>query len=134
MATSRRVVGAGGYAAPRTGNTRCGDDVFAAEHGHSDDTRAGDPPPGYGKVRLMISVMNEFGHYGGNAGPWWLVFPLLWFLLWIAVIVTAIVLWRRRNHPTRAAQSVLAEEFARGNITEEEYQQRLATLQRQGRA
>jgi putative membrane protein len=81
----------------------------------------------------MISALSEFGPHGWGVGPWWPLFPLLWFLLWAAVIVTAIVLWRRRHHPTRSAQAVLAEEFARGNITEEEYEQRLATLQRHNR-
>lgn len=84
----------------------------------------------------MLSALTEMiGHHGWGVGPWWWpVFPLLWFLLWVAIIVTVIVLWRRRNRPTRAAQSVLAEEFARGNITGEEYEQRLATLRRHDRA
>lgn len=82
----------------------------------------------------MINAVSAFGHYGWGAGPWWLLFPLLWFLLWAAVIVAGIVLWRRRNHPTSSAQSVLAEEFARGNLTEEEYEQRLAALRRHDRA
>lgn len=77
----------------------------------------------------MINELTQLvWQHGGSPWPWWPLFPALWFLLWVAVIVTAIVLWRRRDHHTRSAQSIVAEEFARGNITEEEYQRRLATL------
>ncbi len=70
--------------------------------------------------------------HGGGPGPWWPVFPILWFLFWAAIIVTAIVLWRRHRHerPAQSALSVLADEFARGNITEDEYEQRLSVLRR----
>jgi putative membrane protein len=67
---------------------------------------------------------------GWGAGPWWPVFPLVGILVWATITVTTVVLWRRRNHPTRSARSLLAEEFARGNITEQEYEQRLAALHR----
>lgn len=83
---------------------------------------------------MSSAVIAMIGHHGWGGAPWWPLFPLLWFLLWVAVIVTVIVLWRRRrDHPTRSAQALLAEEFARGNITEEDYEQRLAALQRHKR-
>lgn len=78
----------------------------------------------------MINELTQMiWQHGSGPSLWWPVFPLVWLLLWVAAIITAIVLWRRRrDHHTRSAQSILAEEFARGNITEEEYQRRLATL------
>lgn len=76
----------------------------------------------------------HWDHHGGGPGPWWPVFPIVWLLFWVAIIVTAIVLVRRyrREQPIRSALSVLAQEFARGNITEEEYEQRVAALRRVG--
>jgi putative membrane protein len=78
----------------------------------------------------MVIVDHPGGGPGWGPGPWWPVFGLVWMLVWAAIIVTAVLLWRRRGHPTRSAQSLLAEEFARGNITEQEYEQRLAALRR----
>ncbi|MGH3343999.1 MAG: SHOCT domain-containing protein [Carbonactinosporaceae bacterium] len=80
-------------------------------------------------------VLAAWGGHGFGPGPWWPVFPLLWALLWIAVIGTAIVLWRRRTAaaPTRAGETLLAEQYARGDISEEEYGRRLAVLRRSRR-
>src|SRR4051794_26439234 len=66
-------------------------------------------------------------HDGGGAG-WWLAFPITFGLFWIAVAVGAFVLLRRRTTPPgprATAESVLAERFARGDIGEDEYYQRL---------
>lgn len=67
---------------------------------------------------------------GPWAGPWFLVFPLLW----LAVIVTVAFLVRRRGRwHTPSGEGVLAERFARGEISEDEYRQRLAVLRGGGR-
>ncbi|MGH8868626.1 MAG: SHOCT domain-containing protein [Actinomycetes bacterium] len=66
-------------------------------------------------------------------GAWWPVFPLAWALFWAAVVTTVIVLLRRRG-ATRSGQDVLAARFARGEIDETEYAQRLDVLRRRGRA
>ena len=62
-------------------------------------------------------------------GPWHLVFPLLW----LGVIVALLLVWRpgrRGRWQTHTAQEVLAERYARGEITVEEYRQRHDVLKR----
>jgi putative membrane protein len=51
-------------------------------------------------------------------------------LVWIAVILGLVFLFRRRRGHWQAesGQSVLAERYARGEITEEEYRQRASVL------
>jgi putative membrane protein len=59
----------------------------------------------------------------------WLIFPILWLLLFATV---AVFFWRRNQGPTDSGDSprrILAERFARGEITGEEYRDRLAQLQ-----
>ena len=62
-------------------------------------------------------------------GHWWIVFPIFWLLL----ITLAIALfWRRGRRPRDGGDSprrILAERFARGEITGDEYRDRLAQLQ-----
>jgi uncharacterized membrane protein len=68
-------------------------------------------------------------HWRGP-GPWWPVFPVAWFLL-VAGAITAAVLVARRNRSlagARAGETRLAERFAAGEITEEEYRQRRSVL------
>jgi putative membrane protein len=80
------------------------------------------------EVRTMLAVW--CGHVWGG-GPWFLVFPLLW----LAVIVTLILVFRRRWRPWYAgtAESALGERYARGEITEQEYRQRLAIIREASR-
>ncbi len=77
------------------------------------DGRGWDGPPGW------------FGVVGG----------ILWLLFWAAVIVVGIVLLRRylRSRPQVGdpAVAVLGERYARGEINEDEYRQRLAVLREQ---
>ncbi len=64
---------------------------------------------------------------GWGAGPWFLVFPLLW----LAIVVGLVFLFRRRGWERwheRSGETVLAERYARGEITEEEYRQRINVL------
>jgi uncharacterized membrane protein len=56
---------------------------------------------------------------------------LLFFpLLWIAFIVGAFLLFRRRHDhwQTHSAEEVLAERYAKGEISADEYRQRLGVL------
>jgi putative membrane protein len=64
---------------------------------------------------------------GWGAGPWFLVFPLFWF----ALIAGAVFLFRRRRWGYwhgESGEAVLAERYARGEITEDEYRQRRAVF------
>jgi putative membrane protein len=67
----------------------------------------------------MATMLMEHGGWAG--GPWFLLFPLLWG----AVLVTVILMWRGRDRRlTGGAEEILAERYARGEISAEELQQR----------
>ena len=82
--------------------------------------------------------------YPGQAGwgwfPWFPLIPLFFFGFWIVVLfVVRPWAWRRRGwghpaygsggwSPSSSAEAVLAERFARGEVTEEEYRARLEVL------
>jgi putative membrane protein len=64
---------------------------------------------------------------GWGPGPWFLVFPLFW----LAAVATFALIFRRRRWrfpDERSAGEVLGERYARGEISEDEYRQRLAVL------
>ncbi|HEX6330827.1 MAG TPA: hypothetical protein VF129_06010 [Actinomycetota bacterium] len=71
-----------------------------------------------------------FAHWTGwGGGPWFLLFPLFWLTVFVIAAV-----WFRRSRPgwhrERPAESALAERYARGEISLEDYEQRLAMLRR----
>jgi len=72
---------------------------------------------------MTITTLATCGHWG-----FWPVLPFLWFVFW-GGLVAAFVLRRRRWYPSGRGQSLLAERFASGDITEAEYRTRLAVLQ-----
>ena len=64
---------------------------------------------------------------------WMWVFGPLFGLLWLALFATVVWLIVRRNRPRERsaadrARDILAERFARGEITPEEYRERLSQL------
>ena len=59
--------------------------------------------------------------------PFFPLIPLLFLGLWILLFAT-IRPWRWRYHGARSGEAVLAERFARGEIDEQEYKQRRASL------
>ena len=71
---------------------------------------------------------------GDGPGGWW-IFPIFWLFLWVGVIATAIWFfagrrrryWQRNSSADRAGD-ILAERFARGELTNEEYTERLRQL------
>jgi putative membrane protein len=81
---------------------------------------------------LATPLLVHPGPWQHDGGPgWWLAFPIIFGLFWIAVAVGAFVLLRRRATPPgplATAESLLAERFARGDIDDDEYYRRLATL------
>ena len=81
-------------------------------------------------MAVMTMAAEVIAHAGpAGAGPWWPIFPLFWVLVWGAVIF-AVFQFRRggRWHQSHSAKDVLAERYARGEITVEEYRERLAVL------
>jgi putative membrane protein len=77
----------------------------------------------------VLTIATEIaGHGAWGPGPWWPIFPLLWVLLW-GVVIFAVFRFRgarwQRGH---SAADVLAERYARGEITVEEYRERLSVL------
>ncbi|MFC7490060.1 MULTISPECIES: SHOCT domain-containing protein [unclassified Knoellia] len=73
---------------------------------------------------------------GGGPGPWFILFPIFWFLV-IAGLITAVRFgggrrWRRFQaaEGSRAGEARLAERFAAGEIDEQEYEARRAVLRR----
>ena len=73
---------------------------------------------------LLTHHTDDWGH------PW----RPLWLLLWAALIGTTVwLLLRRRDRradPLDRAREVLAERFARGELSGEDYRERLDELQR----
>lgn len=72
--------------------------------------------------------MTALAGSGWGGGPWFLFFPLIW----IALLVGAFFLFRRGRDRSQihSAEEVLAERYARGEISADEYRQRLNVLQR----
>ncbi|GAA1763028.1 hypothetical protein GCM10009712_09610 [Pseudarthrobacter sulfonivorans] len=71
-----------------------------------------------------------YGPWHGGFSPWFLLFPLFWLLVIGLLIFVARRTWRR-NHQwtaTQGAESVVRERYARGEIDETEFRQRLEVL------
>lgn len=72
----------------------------------------------------------------------WPVFPFFWGLFWVAVVGLAIVARRRgwwgpRNRPapasaptspTASAEQIIAERYARGEMSDDEYFEKMSVL------
>ena len=69
-------------------------------------------------------------HWNDGGGFWFPLFPLLFFGLWIAVLVTIGRRWRAPHR--QSGEAVLAERYARGEIDEGEYRARRTVLRAKG--
>lgn len=71
------------------------------------------------------------GH-AGNWGGWWAFAWVFWMLVvWGGLAALAVFLvrrWRRWRPLSGTPEDILAERYARGEISTEEYQQRLSVL------
>ena len=73
----------------------------------------------------LLANAGGWHHHGG----WWIVFPILWLVL--AAFVVALF-WRRgrgRRDGGNSPRRILGERFARGEISADEYRERLSQLQ-----
>ena len=79
-------------------------------------------------MTLTTSLLATAGEHDGH---WWFVFPFFW-LLWVGVIASFIyVVFRgksRRWNGHDRAKAILAERFERGEISGEEFRERLEQL------
>lgn len=84
----------------------------------------------------MAMLLASAGH-GGRGGWFWPLIPILWIaFFWGLVIVLGRRFWWRREHDLRgpgSGEAVLAERYARGEISEEDYRQRRAVLRERPR-
>lgn len=80
-----------------------------------------------------MEIMTYADHWNGGPGPW---FGFIWLFV-IAAAVGATIMFTRRSGgrretqqagPTASAESILAERFARGEITEDEYLAKVSLL------
>mgnify|MGYP001102485429 FL=1 len=74
----------------------------------------------------MLDTILATMRFGG--GMWFPLIPFLFFLFWVGVVVFFGRRWRRE--PRRSGEEILAERYARGEITEEEYRERREVLRR----
>jgi putative membrane protein len=78
----------------------------------------------------LIAALPLLTHADGWDHAWWPIWPILW----VAVIGAVVWLLARRrfprHDPLERAREVLAERYARGDLTGEEYRTRLDDLQR----
>ena len=78
---------------------------------------------------MLSSIIADHTYgWGDGPGPWVLFIPLFW----IAVVAFAVWAFRRWGGPpwrsVPSARSVVAERYARGDITADEYRERLSVL------
>jgi putative membrane protein len=69
-------------------------------------------------------LLAEQGH------GWWPLWPILWIAVLVAIVWFLNRTWGRprRDSGLDRAREILAERFARGEITHDEYRERLAQL------
>ncbi|MEV4804949.1 SHOCT domain-containing protein [Nonomuraea sp. NPDC049421] len=94
----------------------------------------------------MHTIVMSAPHWGPAAG-FWPIFPLAWGLLWVAVIALAVTGFRKGwwgprraaaatpgatpgapTEPTATAERILAERYARGEMTDDEYFEKMSVL------
>jgi putative membrane protein len=80
-------------------------------------------------MTTMATMLLTQAGWGGG-GPWFLIFPILW----IGLAVTIFLVWRGRSEQrgTGSAEEILAERFARGDISVDEFRERRDILRRKG--
>jgi putative membrane protein len=72
----------------------------------------------------ITTLAADAGWHHDGAG-WWIIFPVLWAAV-LATVVWLVIRTTRRREPsgTERARDILAERYARGEISLEEYRER----------
>lgn len=90
-------------------------------------------------MSVIIAAVLEHGpwdHHGWDGGGWWWVWGMLMMGAWIALVAWVVWLFAGRRvpapptgpEPTDRAREILAERYARGEISTDEYHERLDAL------
>ena len=74
-------------------------------------------------LTFTTSLAHDPDRWGPGPGPWFLVFPLLF---WTAVVLFFV--FGRRRRLGRQGEGTLRDAYARGEVSESEYRARLAVL------
>lgn len=79
-----------------------------------------------------MDILSYADHWNGGPGPW---FGFIWLFVIAAAVGATIMFTRRRGGgdtqqvtTTASAESILAERFARGEISEDEYLSKVSLL------
>ena len=80
-------------------------------------------------------VLASHEHWEGHGGEWWPIFPIFWILFFFGLFW---FIGRRKRacwggSGRSSGRSVLAERFAKGEISEQEYRDRLKVLSEERR-
>lgn len=68
------------------------------------------------------------GAWWHGPGTWWPVSALLWLVLVAVTVAFLLIRSAAQRQRSRAAEEKLAQRYAAGDITEDEYQERLSVL------
>lgn len=74
-------------------------------------------------LTFTTSLAHDPDRWGHGPGPWFLVFPLLF---WTSVVL--LLVFGRRRWLGRQGEGTLRDAYARGEVSESEYRARLAVL------
>jgi putative membrane protein len=78
---------------------------------------------------MMQTLLHATTALGDNRDGWWPLWPLLWLAVIVAVVWFLSRKWREpRSGGLDRAKEILAERYAQGELSSEEYRQRLAEL------
>lgn len=85
-------------------------------------------------LRAVEVLANDhgWGHMGGWGGGWmwlWGVAMFVVFVVLVVVLVRSIAGQPERTDPADRARAILSERYARGELSTEEYRERLNELQ-----
>jgi putative membrane protein len=82
-------------------------------------------------MQAPLEVATLIASVGDDGRHWWVVAPFFW-ALWLAVLGAVLFLVfrgrSRRWHGKDHAKAILAERFARGEISSDEFRERLEAL------